>query len=238
MNAESDLQAQYRRRAVELLAKGIRMYGLPTSGRIYEGNLRALIDPNLHDFRLTEIPANLGDPHYMQQRRSVLDLGCGPGTMVYRALGLGHDAWGIDLDPDKIGLAHFRAEANGYPAEWKERIMIADATNLPFTDQSFDIVSSCQVLEHIEELPQALFEAVRVTKRGGWLDLRAPDYRQSYDNHYSMTWPRFMPKVHAARWAEAMGRPADGVGSFFYITTPQVRAILEGLGCRIVSVTL
>ena len=232
------LQTEYRRRAVALLAKGVAMYGLPTSGPVYDGNLRALIDPNLHDFRLLELPGLVGDPNFLQSKRSILDDGCGPASMVYRALGFGHDAWGIDLDDQKIDLARFRVTAAGFPEQWAQRVVKADATDLPFNDQTFDVVSSCQVLEHIEHLPQALFEAVRVTKRGGWLDLRAPDYRQSYDNHYSMTWPRFMPHAQGVRWAEAMGRPSSGVGSFYYVTAPQVLAILEGLGCRIASVTL
>jgi SAM-dependent methyltransferase len=235
---QETLAGEYVQQARELLSVGIARYGLPTSGPVYDGNLRALIDPNLHDFRLLELPGHVGDPQFLQSQRRILDLGCGPGTLVYRALGFGHDAWGIDLDEKKIALAHFRSRANNYPEGWASHILCADATKLPFEDQTFDVVSSCQVLEHIEELPQALFEAVRVTKRGGWLDLRAPDYRQSYDNHYSMTWPRFMPRGQAVRWAEAMGRPADGVGTFYYVTTPQVQAILEGLGCRMISVTL
>jgi len=214
------------------------MYGLPHSGPVYDGNLRHIVDPAVHDFRLLEIPQLVGDPAYMQRARRILDLGCGPATMVYRALSFGHDAWGIDLDEDKLELAHFRVEAEGYPEGWKSRVIKADATDLPFPDESFDVVSSWQVLEHIENLPQALYEAVRVTRRGGWLDLRAPDYRQSFDNHYAMAWPRFMPREQATKWALAMGRPADGVGSFFYVTTPQVIAIVQALGCRIASATL
>lgn len=228
----------YLERAKTVLAAGIKRYGLPESGPVYDGNLQALINASMHDFRLTELPRLIGDPHFLQSQRSLLDLGCGPGTLVYRALGLGHSAWGIDLDEQKIELAHLRVDASGYSQAWKQRTLIADATDLPFDDDIFDVVSSCQVLEHIEHLPQALFETVRVTKRGGWLDLRAPDYRQSFDNHYSMSWPRFMPREHALRWAEAMGRPTDGVGSFYYVTAPQIVAILEGLGCRIQSVTL
>ncbi len=82
-----------------------------------------------------------------------------------------------------------------------------------------------------------LYEAVRVTKRGGWLELRAPDYRMSYDTHYCMPWPRFMPPAQAAQWCRAMGRPTDGIGTFFYVTGPQVVALLTALGCRIEALT-
>lgn len=233
-----DLRSEYVTRAAALLEKGLQTYGLPRSGPVYDGNLRHIVDPTVHDFRLSEIPNYVGDPAYMQQSRRILDLGCGPATMVYRALSFGHDAWGIDLDDDKLDLAHFRVDAEGYPPGWKRRVLKADATKLPFPNESYDVVSSWQVIEHIEDLAQALFEAVRVTRRGGWLDLRAPDYRQSFDNHYAMAWPRFMPREHAVRWTQAMGRPSDGVGSFFYVTMPQVVVILEALGCRVASATL
>lgn len=235
---ERDPQGDFRRLAIAVVNSGVKLYGLPESGPTYENNLTHLLDPKLHDFRLMEIPEHTGDRNYLQRQRSILDLGCGPGTMVCRALGFGHDAWGIDLDERKIELARCRVDAQGQPEVWKSRMVVGDATDLPFDDQSFDIVSSWQVLEHIESVAQALFEAVRVTKKGGWLDLRAPDYRQSFDNHYAMAWPRFMPRSQALRWTQAMGRPADGVGTFFYVTMPQIQAILEGLGCRIVSATL
>lgn len=166
----------------------------------------------MYDFRLTELAQLSGDAAHLQQPRTILDLGCGPGTLVFRSLGFGHDAWGIDLDADKIELARFRVTASQQPEMWKSRVLCADATDLPFLDGTFDVVSSHQVIEHIECLPQALYEAVRVTKRGGFLHLHAPDYRQSFDNHYTMTWPRFMPQAQAVRWTHAMGRPADGVG--------------------------
>jgi ubiquinone/menaquinone biosynthesis C-methylase UbiE len=231
-------QMDYAARAAASFEKGRRIYGLPSSGPVYDGNVQHLVGWNVHDFRLAEMPKYVGDPAYLQQQKKILDLGCGPATMVYRALGFGHDAYGIDLDADRIDLAHFRVDAEGLSRSWRDHVTVADATKLPFPDETFDVVSSWQVLEHVEDLSAVLFEAVRVTKRGGWLDLRAPDYRQCFDNHYAMSWPRFMPREQAVRWAVAMGRPADGVGTFFYITMPQIITLLEALGCRIAAAEL
>jgi 2-polyprenyl-3-methyl-5-hydroxy-6-metoxy-1,4-benzoquinol methylase len=216
-----------------LLDMGVATYGLPQSGPLYDNNLKYLIDPNLHDFRLAELPAVTGQADITSRSLSMLDLGCGPGTLVYKAMRDGHNAYGIDLSEEKIELGRRWVDALGYPASWKQRLSIEDGGNLPFEDQSFDVVTSYHVLEHVADLPSVLYEAVRVTKRGGWLQLCAPDYRMSYDTHYCMPWPRFMPRAQAEQWCRAMGRPTAGIGSFFYVTAPQVVALLTALGCRV-----
>lgn len=229
------MTASYFDMAREFLAKGIVRYGLPSEGPLYEANLSALIDENLHDFRLWELPVVTRDPALNDRSLTILDLGCGPGTLLFRALSERHDAYGVDLDEGKIALATAWAEERRLPSDWVKRLMIADAGQMPFEDLSFDVVTSYHVLEHVSDLPSVLYEAVRVTKRGGYIELRAPDYRMSFDTHYSMPWPRFMPPHQAQRWCDAMGRPRDGVGTFFYITGPQVVAILQALGCQIVT---
>ena len=231
--------SEYLTLAKAFLAKGVARYGLPESGPLYEGNLRALVDPHMHDFRLNELPRVTNDPLILQRgAMRILDLGCGPGTLIFRALESGHDAIGLDIDDGKIALARAWASQRGLPQDWAERVIIADGADMPFDNETFDLVSSYHVVEHIEDLPSVLHEAVRVTKKGGWLELRAPDYRMSFDTHYSMAWPRCMPPKQSRVWAEAMGRPTEGVGTFFYVTAPQVTGLLQALGCEIVTFIL
>lgn len=224
---------QYYKHARRVLAKGIETYGLPTSGPIYDANLAALTDARAQDFRLDQLPSVTGDATILQRNLSILDVGCGPGTFLFTALRSGFDAYGVDIGSEKIELANMWAVALGYPQSWPQRALVADAGDLCFDDQTFDVVTSYHVLEHVSDLRSVLYEVVRVTKRGGWIELRAPDYRMSYDPHYAMPWPRFMPPNQAHRWAEAMGRPADGVGTFFYITAPEIIAVLQSLGCSV-----
>lgn len=73
----------------------------------------------------------------------VLDCGCGGGASVTFLADAGFEAVGIDI-------AQFRRE------QWKERARLpggtfvqADAVNLPFVNESFDIVLSSGMLEHI-----------------------------------------------------------------------------------------
>jgi ubiquinone/menaquinone biosynthesis C-methylase UbiE len=225
---------RYVLKARELLAKGVSTFGIPSSGPLYEANLQPLIDPNANGARIRNLPEVTGVPDILTRRQRMLDVGFGAGLGVYRWLNEGHDAYGVDLDAAKLELAHLAPKAFGYPPEWGDRLMLCDAGNLPFPDEHFDIVTSGSTIEHVNDLPAVLYEAVRVTRKGGYLHIMAPDYGLcSREAHYGLPWPRFMPPAQARRWATAMGRPDAGVGTFFYITAQQTAAILQYLNCKV-----
>ena len=50
----------------------------------------------------------------------------------------------------------------------------ADILNLPFEDESFDVIFCNHVLEHIEDDRKAMSELYRVMKKGGWGILQVP----------------------------------------------------------------
>ncbi|MBV8490712.1 MAG: class I SAM-dependent methyltransferase [Candidatus Eremiobacteraeota bacterium] len=225
----------YLEKAKALLAKGVATFGLPSSGPLYDANLMPLINPDANGLRINNLPQIVGVPDILTRSQRMLDVGFGAGLGVYRWLREGHDAYGVDLDDAKFELARAAPAAFGYPSEWSDRLLLCDAGNLPYPDQSFDIVTSGSTIEHVADLPAVLYEAVRVTRRNGFLHLMAPDYGLcSREAHYSLPWPRFMPAEQAKRWTLAMGRPSDGVGTFYYITAQQVAAILQYLNCKIV----
>ena len=93
----------------------------------------------------------------------VLDLGCGVG--IDSAEFARNGASVVSTDFTRIAttsvLSLFR-EAN-LPA----RVVQADATSLPFKDQTFDCVYSFGVLHHIPAMEKAVFEINRVLKPGG-----------------------------------------------------------------------
>jgi SAM-dependent methyltransferase len=51
-----------------------------------------------------------------------------------------------------------------------------DAQGLPFSDASFDIVISCETIEHVPNPWLAMKEMYRVTRAGGRLFLTTPNY--------------------------------------------------------------
>ena len=97
--------------------------------------------------------------------QTVLDGGCGGGryTAAWRALGAKH-ATGVDISPINIASAQQRvSEAGLDQIEFQEGSVL----DLPFVNDSFDIVFSNGVLHHTVDWRKGLAEALRVLKPGG-----------------------------------------------------------------------
>ena len=97
-------------------------------------------------------------------KKDFLEVGCGNGLVSkYIAKNYSSSVIGIDVDPEQIELA--RKDAVGIS---NIRFLAADATNLPFEDNSFDIVLSFGVLHHIYKWLDALKEIGRVLRVKGY----------------------------------------------------------------------
>lgn len=102
----------------------------------------------------------------LQASDSVLDVACGYGNTAITARMLGAKVTGIDITPKLLTLAKEEEKIAGISGiEWKE----GDAENLPYEDESFDVVLS--TFGHIFAPNQELAgkEMIRVLKKGGRL---------------------------------------------------------------------
>lgn len=216
-----------------LMDEGVRLYGL--SQNVIERDLPGVLANDAGAFLFDRTIELTAVPSLFAQSRTILELGCGSAPFIYTALARGHVAVGIDNDEKRLAVAHAKIQAYGLNPAWQDAVRLGDATDLDFEANSFELVLGWQVIEHIPNLNAALYEAVRVTRPGGFLVFWAPDYRAPYEAHYEMPWPPFANRRDAERWVEAMGRPAGGIGTFFNITLYQVYGILEALGCRILE---
>lgn len=93
----------------------------------------------------------------------VLEIGCGLGTDGAQFARAGADYTGIDLTEAAIELARRRFELFDLPGEFRT----ADAENLDFADDTFDVVYSHGVLHHTPDTERAVREVHRVLKPGG-----------------------------------------------------------------------
>jgi ubiquinone/menaquinone biosynthesis C-methylase UbiE len=95
----------------------------------------------------------------------VLEIGAGSGAMAAELLASypGVTMTVTDFDPDMVDVAERRLAAFGDRVTARQ----ADATALPFDDDTFDTVVSWIMLHHTVEWEKALAEAVRVVRPGG-----------------------------------------------------------------------
>lgn len=100
----------------------------------------------------------------------LLDLCTGTGDLVFLALDLfsGLNAVGIDFSPSMIELARKRLEARPLLKN-RVKFEVADATDLPFEDKSFEAVTTAFGLRNIPDKERFFAEAFRVLKPGGRL---------------------------------------------------------------------
>lgn len=109
---------------------------------------------------------------------SVLDVGCGPGTITVDLAGL--VAPGEVLGVDRAEAVLDEARAAGAEVA-NARFEVADIMALPYADDTFDVVHAHQVLQHLGDPVGALREMRRVTRPGGVVAVRDSDYA-------AMTW--------------------------------------------------
>jgi len=175
---------------------------------------------------------NKTNPELLQG--SMLDFGCGVGYFVLEGLCREMDIWGVDQFFGKIKRYRKLIDYNSKPKKWRDRCLVGDGVILPFSSECFDFVSSWWVFEHIITPGEVIREMVRVTRPGGVIMIRAQDARTSWEGHCKIPWIPYLPSRLTRVWIEEFGKSPALYEGVYDITQPQVIAILESLGCRIV----
>lgn len=135
--------------------------------------------------------------------KRVLDVGCGIGKeSVFYAM-CGASVSGLDLSREGISVAQRTAQANGVAPRCDFKV--ASASDMPYPDNSFDIVVYNAVLHHAVKYPGISDETFRVLKPGGKVVL-AEGLRDNRlycwlrDAQRRITKPRDQGDVDLERW--------------------------------------
>ncbi|MDQ4095933.1 MAG: class I SAM-dependent methyltransferase [Actinomycetota bacterium] len=108
----------------------------------------------------------------------LLDIGCGAGRHSFEALRRGYDVVSADLNSKALAEVAVMGAAMvevGEASRFASLTCVnASALELPFADESFDVVIASEVLEHIIHDEIALNEIARVTKTGGTIAATVP----------------------------------------------------------------
>lgn len=108
---------------------------------------------------------------HLDKKSRVLEVGCGEGYGLMNLMTLGFSRLvGVEVSKKRLELARAKLGRR------VSIILVSPSGNLPFADESFDIVISAAVIEHTLN-PRAFVEEIaRVTKRGGYVVISSDCY--------------------------------------------------------------
>jgi SAM-dependent methyltransferase len=113
--------------------------------------------------------ARAGQP--LSPQASVLDFGCGEGSLVYEFRDRGYSAYGFDIH-ERVKYRspndrQFFSFIQNPQTDTSNHVVDKEAFCIPFPDDTFDLIVSTSVIEHVMDLPAANAEMARVCTPSG-----------------------------------------------------------------------
>lgn len=131
-------------------------------------------------------PLRLEWDHYMRHlprpvpgRNRLLDVGCGNGDFLLRAQHAGWTVHGLDFDPTAAGVARGRGLD----------VYVGTLEDSPFLEESFDVVTANQVVEHVHDPVAFLRACWRLVRPGGLLWIGTPNVTPPVAARFGPFWP-------------------------------------------------
>lgn len=192
----------------ELLIDELTVALKDSTGDLLRRDFRAIASEYLDEDRAKEqielfISEINKSSKYDCKEKKLLEIGAGVGTFLvtvrkkYAINAVGIEPSEDEFSPfNKVSKALFRQNDIS-----EDLIFKAAAENLPFENNTFDLIYSTNVLEHVKDPKKVLSEAIRVLKPGGFLQFVIPNYFSFWEGHYGILWPcitnRFLAKIYA-----------------------------------------
>lgn len=117
--------------------------------------------------------------HKMVRRRlgeirgmNVAEIGCGRGDFAIFLAGLGARVTALDFSADAIDIARERAALTGVDVDFR----VGDAQDTGLPSGAFDLVVSCECIEHVPEPKKMAAELFRICRPGGRAIVTTPSY--------------------------------------------------------------
>ena len=158
--------------------------------------------------------------------KRVLEVGFGAGTDFIQWLRAGAQVSGIDLTEEALANVRHRIAVYGLPQPGS--LQVADAENLPFPSNTFDLGYSWGVLHHTPDTAKALAELVRVVRPGGEIKVML------YNRHGLYAWKMWVKHAllkgrpwKSLRWV--LWNHVESIGTKGY-TQRELQQMLQPLG--------
>ena len=137
----------------------------------------------------------LAETGLLKPNDRILEVGCGIGSVVFELSRQGYDIAGTDISHEAI--------AYGLKKYGDIKLQVQAAEILQFADETFDIVLSFDLFEHIAQIDRHLSEVFRVLRTDGYYLFQTPS---KYSNVVfatlgtrSLRWRRHHPSLHSSR---------------------------------------
>lgn len=157
------------------------------------------------------------------KNKKILDVGCGTGGFVVSAANKCAKVVGLEPDEKALEVCLLKQkESRLKNAEFLKGV----GEKMPFNKEEFDIVHSLTVLEHVENVEKSITEMARVTKKGGMIYIKTPNYLSFYEGHYKLFWLPKFPKFLAKIYLKIRKRPPKFIDTINYVTPGLYKSIL------------
>lgn len=127
------------------------------------------------------------NPFLSSERINILEIGTGSGGIAAYFAGLSYRQW----DVQAVDVVDSRLVKEGF------RFQLVEGTDLPFVNDTFDVVISNHVIEHVGDYEAQiahLNELKRVLKKDGVAYLAVPNRWMLVEPHYRLIFLSWLPK--------------------------------------------
>lgn len=135
----------------------------------------------------------LAETNLLKPNDRILEIGCGIGSVVAELSGQGYDITGTDISGKAI--------AYGLEKYGDIRLQVQAAEALEFSDETFDVVLSFDLLEHIAQVDRHIDEVYRVLRKNGLYLFETPNKLSNIIfetlQTKSLRWRKYHPSLHS-----------------------------------------
>ncbi|MDI6752578.1 MAG: class I SAM-dependent methyltransferase [bacterium] len=193
---------------------------------VYFGDIEKIVLDTLSERRVGEqlelLSSFVGD----LKGKSLLEVGSGWGLFVALARKQQVDSYGIEPEEDVYQAS---LKVLGSYGLSQDILKQAPGEKIPFEDNTFDVVYSTMVLEHVEDPEKVIKESIRVLKKGGYLQFVIPNYGSFWEGHYGILWPPNLSKPLAKIYVSLLGRNPSYLDGLNFINQGYLKKIIANI---------
>ena len=216
MGKEIDLMKNYPKtkrnlsKRLEEKTKQDRMIAREFGEDFFDGDRRVGYGGYYYHPRFWEsVVLDFKDYYNLSGESKILDIGCAKGFMLYDFTRLIPEITVRGIDISEYAIKNAKEEVKDY-------VEVGNAVDLPFEDDSFDLIISITTLHNLEknDLKRALKEIMRVTKKDAFITVDA--YRNEEEKMRMQAWNlTALTVMHTKEW-ESFFKEVGYSGDYYW----------------------